>query len=127
MNCMIFLPLLSSNFQSDVNLRPERLTAMGGVSGAAGRNKARPRHPTRVPYQYHVTGGDVHVGRHGLLAPGGGAAASGGAGGHAVAELRGDAVEARVAQGLRALHALRGSDRHPLAAKLLGKGGGYDG
>lgn len=80
----------------------------------------KPQHQT---HQYHVTGGDVHVGRHGLLAPGGGAAAGGGAGGHAVAELRGDAVEARVAQGLRPLHALRGSDRHPLAAKLLGEDG----
>lgn len=70
-----------------------------------------------------MTSGDVHVGRHRLLAPGGGAAAGGGAGGGAVAELGRDAVEPRVAQGLRTLHALRRPARHALAAQLLGTTG----
>lgn len=48
-----------------------------------------------------MTSGDVHVGRHRLFAPGGGAAAGGGAGRGAIAELGRDAVEPRVAQGLR--------------------------
>lgn len=76
-----------------------------------------------VSYQDHVTSGDVHVGGHGLLAPGGGAAAGGGAGRRAVAELGRDAVEPRVAQGLRALHALRRAARHALSAQLLGRTG----
>lgn len=67
-----------------------------------------------------MTSGDVHVGGHGLLAPGGGAAAGGGAGHGAVAKLGRDAVEPRVAQGLRALDALRRPARHALAAQLLG-------
>lgn len=75
---------------------------------------------SKVPYQYHVTSGDVHVGWHWLLTPGGGTAAGGGAGCRAIAELRGDAVESRVAQGLWPLDALRRPDRHPLATKLLG-------
>lgn len=82
-----------------------------------------PSPPPAVSYQDHVTSGDVHVGRHRLLAPGGGAAAGGGAGGGAVAELGRDAVEPRVAQGLRTLHALRRPARHALAAQLLGTTG----
>lgn len=50
---------------------------------------------TAVPYQDHVTGGDVHVGLDGLLAPGRGAAAGRGAGHGAIAELRGHAVDSR--------------------------------
>lgn len=70
-------------------------------------------------YQDHVTSGDVHVGRDGLLAPGGGAAARRRAGDGAIAELRGHAVEAWVTQGLRAVNALRCSDCHTLATQLL--------
>ena len=72
-----------------------------------------------APYQYHVTSGDVHVGWHRLLAPGGGAAAGRGASRGPVTELGRHAVEPRVAQGLRPLHALRRPDRHSLATQLL--------
>lgn len=72
-----------------------------------------------APYQYHVTRGDVHVGRHRLLTPGGRAAAGGRTRRWAVAELRGDAVKPGVAQGLWTLHSLRCPDRHPLATQLL--------
>ena len=75
-------------------------------------------------YQDHVTGGYVHVGGDGLVAPGGGAAASRGAGRRPVAELGRHAVEARVTPRLRPLHALRGPHRHALATELLGEGGG---
>lgn len=47
----------------------------------------------QVPYQYHVTSGDVHIGRHWFFAPGGGAAAGRWAGCRTIAELGRDAVE----------------------------------
>lgn len=68
---------------------------------------------TAVPYQDHVTGGDVHVGLDGLLTPGRGAAAGRGAGHGAIAELRGHAVDSRRVQRLRAV---RGFHCHALAA-----------
>lgn len=71
------------------------------------------------PYQDHVTCGDIHVGRHRLLTPGGGAAARRRADHGAVAELGRHAVEARVTQGLWPLHALRRPDRHALATQFL--------
>ena len=73
-----------------------------------------------VPYQYHVTSGDVHVGRHWLFAPGGGAAAGRRAARGAIAELGRDAVEPRVTQGLRPLDALWRPDCHTLTTQLLG-------
>lgn len=66
-----------------------------------------------VPYQDHVTGGDVHVGLDGLLAPGRGAAPSRGAGDGPIAELGGDAVYPGGVQGLRAVRAFH---CHALAA-----------
>lgn len=71
------------------------------------------------PYQYHVSGGDVHVGGNWFLAPRGGAAAGRRAGCGPVAELGRHAVEPRVAQRLRTFDALRRPDRHPLATQLL--------
>ena len=67
-----------------------------------------------------MTSGDVHVGWDWLLTPGGGAAACRWTGCGAITELRGHAVEARVAQGLGPLNTLRRSDRHALATQFLG-------
>lgn len=68
---------------------------------------------TERPYQDHVPGGDVHVGLDWLLTPGGCAAPGRGAGDGPIAELRGDAVYSRGAQGLRAVRCLH---CHALAA-----------
>lgn len=81
-------------------------------------------------HQNHVTGGDVHVGVGGLLAPGRDAAPRRRADGltAAIAELRRHAVDPG-GDRLRALG--RRFDRHPLPAELLqeegrqsGRGGG---
>lgn len=72
-------------------------------------------------YQNHVTSRNVHVGVGGLLAPGGDAAAPGGADGRAaVAELRRDAVD----PGGNWLGTIHGRfDRHTLPTELLQNGG----
>lgn len=74
----------------------------------------------QAPYQDHVTSWDVHVRRHWLFAPGGGAAAGRRASRGAIAELGWHAVEPWVAQGLRPLNTLWRPDRHSLATQLLG-------
>lgn len=72
-------------------------------------------------HQYHVTGGDVHVGVCGLFAPGGDAAPSRGADGlTAVAELRRHAVDPG-GDGLRTLGWR--FDRHALPTELLQREG----
>lgn len=72
-------------------------------------------------HQYHVTSGDVHVGVGRFLAPGGDAAASGGADGRtAIAELRRDAVDPG-GNGLRTVHGR--FDRHALPTQFLQSGG----
>lgn len=84
-------------------------------SGSAGGNPGT-RERGRAPYQDHVAGGDVHVGRHGLLAPGRGAAPRGWAGQRPIAELRRHAVDAGRMRGLGAVGRAHG---HALAAQLL--------
>jgi len=79
-------------------------------------------HATGPAHQDHVSGGDVHVGLDGLLAPGGRAAVGAGAGLRGVAELGRDAADPR---GLCRRRWCLGAAKerlgsHVLAAQLLG-------
>lgn len=73
-----------------------------------------------VPHQYHMTSGDVHIGRHRLFTPWGCAAASWRAGCRPITELGWHTVEPRVAQGLWTFNTLRRPNCHSLATQLLG-------